>query len=134
MFGQRFVKSVTKTFVVFLFMASLTGCVYLVVGSVGALGGYVVSPDTVEGKITGYELGQVREAASSIVSIMGAVKEHADSDGIIIAMIQGAKVTVTTESVETGVVRLAVKARKTFFPKIKLAQDVYVKIVNHLGE
>ncbi len=25
------------------------GCIYLVVGGIGALGGYVVSPDTVEG-------------------------------------------------------------------------------------
>ena len=30
---------------------SAQGCVYLVVGSVGAIGGYVVSPDTVEGTV-----------------------------------------------------------------------------------
>ena len=35
----------------------LTGCVYVVIGSLGALGGYVVSPDTVEGLVEGQGWG-----------------------------------------------------------------------------
>ena len=30
-------------------LISCSGCIYLVVGGIGAVGGYIVSPDTVEG-------------------------------------------------------------------------------------
>lgn len=110
---------------------SLNGCIYLVVGSLGALGGYVVSPDTVEG-ITSREEGEVWDTALQVVSIMGNVLEKNQSDGIILAKIIGAKVTVNIIPVHQSSIKLRVKARKSFLPKISVAQDVYVKIMNEL--
>ena len=49
-------KLLTNTLLVTLVSLG-SGCVYVIVGSLGALGGYVVSPDTVEGLIDSYIQG-----------------------------------------------------------------------------
>ncbi len=115
-------------------MISLSGCVYMIVGGVGALGGFIVSPDTVEGIITDSGQEDALEAAAEILSIMGVILERSDQGGIIIAKAQGTKITVTIVPISQSSVKVTVKARKAFFPKIKMAQDVYVKIVNYLKE
>ena len=52
-FRKKAMKSAAlKKLLLVLFLSftlCTSGCVYLVVGGIGALGGYVVSPDTVEG-------------------------------------------------------------------------------------
>ena len=111
---------------------SLSSCVYLVIGGMGALGGYVVSPDTVEGILTEKEQADVWQAAIDVVSIMGIISEKSEPGGVIVAKVENAKVTVTIFQLSKSTVRLTVKARKAFFPKIKIAQEVYVKIVNEL--
>ena len=63
---------------------SMTGCVYVVVGSLGALGGYVVSPDTVEGIVTGRSYAEVWDAVIETVSILGVIQDRNDSGGIVI--------------------------------------------------
>ncbi|MFA5088955.1 MAG: hypothetical protein WC552_07980 [Candidatus Omnitrophota bacterium] len=116
-----------------LMMISLSGCVYLVVGGLGALGGYVISPDTVEG-LTARERKEVWNTSVEIVSIMGVIEEKQEAGGIIIAVVNGAKVTINILPVGTSV-KLAVKARKAgVFPKIGVAQDVYIKIMDRLNE
>ncbi|MGE0268564.1 MAG: hypothetical protein AB7S78_08940 [Candidatus Omnitrophota bacterium] len=112
---------------------SLSGCVYLVVGGIGALGGYVVSPDTVEG-ITTNDQTTVWDTSLEIVSIMGTVQESSEDAGIILANIDRAKVRVTIQSMDGGTCRISVKARKFLFPKISTAQNVFVKIMSTLNE
>lgn len=116
-----------------LFTAGLSGCVYLVVGGVGALGGYIVSPDTVEG-MTAADLSQVWDTAIEVVSIMGLVEEQSESGGIIKAKVSGAKVTVMVAQMSSSSVKLSVKVRKHYLPKISLAQDVFVKIMSRVNE
>ncbi len=111
---------------------SLSGCVYLVVGSVGALGGYVVSPDTVEGVLTGSDYQEVWDAAVETVGVMGIIKERNDAAGMILANIQGTNVTVTVLRMSDAAVKLTVKSRKAFLPKIKVSQDVYMKIEKYI--
>jgi hypothetical protein len=113
---------------------SLTGCVYLVIGGFGALGGYMISPDTVEGILTDKEQDEVWDAAIDVVSIMGIITERSEPGGVIVAKIQNANVRVTIFQMSKSTVRLTVKARKNFFPKSRIAQEVYVKIVNGLTE
>ncbi len=110
-----------------------SGCVYLVIGSFGALGGYVVSPDTVEG-ITSNDKESLWDASINVVSIMGLIEEKQSSAGIIIAKINGAKVTITIMPLNQSNVRLTVKARKAFLPKISIAQDVFVKVMSQVNE
>ena len=110
----------------------LTGCVYLVIGGLGAVGGYVVSPDTVEG-VTGHDAVSVFDAAIDVLSIMGTIEERNERGGMIISRVSGAKVTVSIYSLTDKTVRLTVKARKTFVPKISISQEVFVKIINQLN-
>ncbi|MCK5344316.1 MAG: hypothetical protein KAR20_12970 [Candidatus Heimdallarchaeota archaeon] len=119
---------------VFLFsmVFTLTGCIYMVIGGVGALGGYVVSPDTVEGIISGRDETEVWDAAYEIASIMGVIEEQSEQGGVIIVNIQGNKITITISRMSTDSLRMSVKGRKAFLPKVRLAQDVYVKIMNYL--
>ena len=112
---------------------SFSGCIYLLVGGIGAVGGYIVSPDTVEG-ITSKDEDVVWDAVVKIVSIMGTIEEEIPEGGTLIARVNNAKVTVTVMPINESTVKLSVKARKHFFPKITVAQDVFVKIMNYLQD
>ena len=126
-------KNIGKNIVLLFLLTSLTGCVYMIIGGIGALGGYVVSPDTVEG-ITNNETATVWDAASHVIPIMGTISEQQEEGGIIMARVNGAKVTVTISSITQSSTKVTVKARKAFLPKITIAQDVFVKIMTHLSE
>jgi hypothetical protein len=116
-----------------LLLWPLSGCIYLAVGGIGAVGGYIVSPDTVEG-LTQNDAGAVWDVAIDVLSVMGLVKEDSESSGLIIADVNEAKVTVTVVSLSQSMTKVTVKARRAFFPKISIAQDVFVKIMSSLEE
>ena len=105
-----------------------SGCVYLVIGGVGALGGYAISPDTFEGMVTGKNMQDIWQAAVDVVSIMGIIEEKNEIAGVLIARVQGAHVTVSVTEPVNDSVKLRIKARRGIMPKIKLAQDIYTKI------
>lgn len=120
----------TFAFILAVFLAfSAGGCVMLAVGAAGVVGGYVISPDTVEGSVP-RSLDETWEAAKEITGIMGRIVEENASQGVMVAEISAARVTITFTSINATTTKLNVKARKAFMPKIDLAQDVYIKIVN----
>lgn len=125
--------SVLKKLLMLPILFSLSGCVYLVVGGIGALGGYVVSPDTVEGITTNDDV-TVWDTASEIIGIIGTVQESSEDAGIILATVEGAKVRITVQALNDTNTKISVKARKHFFPKISTAQNVFVKIMSTLNE
>ena len=110
-----------------------SGCVYLVVGGIGAVGGYIVSPDTVEG-ITNSDVAYVWETAIETVSVMGLITESEEASGMILASIHGTKLTITVVSLSVSTTKVTVKARKAFLPRISLAQDVFVKIMSRVED
>jgi len=128
-----FRKNIFMLAVTIPLLLSMSGCIYLVVGGIGVLGGYVVSPDTVEG-LTEHSVEEVWDAAVEIVSIMGVIIEEHEDGGVLHAEMNGAKVTITVVPISETTVKLTVKARRLHFPKISAAQDVFVKIMKHLGE
>lgn len=131
---------------VFILCFFFGGCIPLAVGG-GLVGGYIVSPDTVEG-LSDEDEDVIWDTALEIVGIMGKIKEKYDSNDIFsekkdkqfegfsegrmfIAVVQGAKVVVTV-SPENEKTKLRVKARKTFIPKVSVAQEVFSKIMSRL--
>ncbi len=125
-------RSLQRLAVGVLLVAALgvfSGCVYLVIGSLGVVGGYVVSPDTVEGT-TDHDFESAWNAASEVCNIMGRVYKENDKEGNLEALINGSRVTI--KILELSRDRIRVKARRSFFPSISTAQDVYVKIINQL--
>ena len=111
---------------------SLSGCIYLVVGGIGAMGGYIVSPDTVEG-ITDKDENLVWDTAVETMSIMGLIEEQNEESGVIFASVNAAKVTVKIMTLSPDSTKVSVKARKAYLPRISLAQDVYVKIMSRVN-
>jgi hypothetical protein len=126
---QRIVKLLVFLPVLF----NLSGCVYLVVGGIGALGGYIVSPDTVEG-ITENDAMSVWDGAVEVISIMGLIQQQQEEAGIIEAKINKASVTVTISSINETTTKVSVKARRAYMPRISTAQDVYVKVMSFVNE
>ncbi|MBF0532823.1 MAG: hypothetical protein HQL23_06990 [Candidatus Omnitrophica bacterium] len=122
-----------KLFVLSALLFFACGCVYLVVGGIGAVGGYVVSPDTVEG-LTQNKTTTVWENAVKVLSIMGTIVEKDQISGVVTAKLSGSKVDVRILSMGENTVKLSVKARKAFLPKIALAQDVFVKIMSQVND
>lgn len=116
-----------------VFSISMTGCVYFVLGGVAAVGGYAVSPDTIQGE-TEKDYDEVWEAAVDVATIMGKVDYKSDKIGEISAIINGARIRIDISQLSPSMVRIKVKARKSFFPSISVAQDVYVKIMRRLDE
>ena len=114
-------------------LVSFNGCVYLLVGGVGALGGYAISSDTVQGTIE-RDNKEVWEAASTVVNIMGKLNKETEETGRLEAIVDGARVTVGVAQFTPKLVKLTVKARKSFFPNIATAQSVYMKIISYLGK
>lgn len=126
---KSLLNAVFSAFILF----ALNGCIYLVVGGIGAVGGYIVSPDTVEGLTENDEI-TVWDGALDIVSIMGTIKDQNESNGILVASINGAEVTIRIVKLNDSNVKISVKARKAYLPKISVAQDVFVKVMSYLNE
>jgi len=117
---------------VFLIVLALSGCVYLIVGSAGAVGGYAISSDTVQGNVQ-RDYGEVWDAAASVMNIMGELVKENEESGQLEAIINNARVKISVTQFTPKLVRLTVKARKSFFPSIATAQDVYMKVITQLG-
>jgi len=116
-------------------LASLSGCVagVLVAVGAGAMGGYAVSRDTFEG-VSSKGQDEIWDAASHVLSIMGETKDSDRKSGTITAVVSGAKVTVSVIPVSLTATKLRIKARKSIFPRIAIAQDVYAKIMHQLEQ
>jgi len=110
---------------------SFNGCIYAIVGGIGVLGGYAISPDTVEGE-TQIEYDTLWDAAVEIVSIMGTIKTKDYKLGQIEAKVAGASVWVDLSQISSSWVRMRVKARKNMLPSMKTAQSVWGKIKNRV--
>ena len=107
------------------------GCWFLVVGGVGAVGGYAVTRDTFEG-VTSKGQEELIDASRKVLSIMGTVKEEHPKDGLIQAIVYGNHVTVNVIQINLTTCKLRVKARNGIFPRLGVAQEVYTKIMNQL--
>jgi len=108
-----------------------SGCIYLVVGGVGAVGGYAISRDTFEG-VSSKSQEELLASAHKVLSIMGTILEERPKDGEIVGTVYGSHVTVDVIQINLTTSKLRVKARKMIFPRVAIAQEVYTKIMNQL--
>ena len=130
---QKIRQSVLSKILIIPVIFALQGCIYLVVGGIGALGGYVVSPDTVEG-LTEVDETALWDTSIEILSVMGSITESKEEGGVILAKVSGTVVTVSIIPMSEVSTKVRVKARKSMFPKISVAQEVYVKILSNVTE
>ena len=109
------------------------GCAFLIIGGVGAVGGYAVTRDTFEGVSTKGQ-DELMSAAHKVMSIMGTITDERVKDGEIKGIVYGNHVTVQVIQINLTTSKLRVKARNAIFPRIGVAQEVYTKIMNQLEQ
>ena len=128
---QSFFRLLLSSFLI----ASMAGCVPLVLVAVGAgaVGGYAVSRDTFEG-VSSKGQDEIWDASTHVLTIMGEVKDSDRKGGMISAVVSGVNVTVTVVPISLTATKLRIKARKSIFPRIATAQDVYTKIIHQLEQ
>jgi hypothetical protein len=51
-----------------------------------------------------------------------------------VARINNARITVTITNLNASTTKLSIKARKSFIPKVDIAQDVYTKIIKQMEQ
>jgi hypothetical protein len=110
-----------------------SGCIFLVIGGVGAVGGYAISRDTFEG-VSSKGQEELLTAAHKVLSIMGTITDERPRDGEIVATVYGNHVTVDVIQINLTTSKLRVKARRDFLPSIGVAQEVYTKIMHLLEQ
>lgn len=103
----------------------------LLVGA-GAAGGYAMSRDSITNHFD-LPSRHVYRISRDVVGGLGLVTGESERQGLIKAIIEGAKVTVTVAPVSGKTVALTVKARnELLMPKIDVAQTVYHRIIERL--
>ena len=110
-----------------------SGCIFLVVGAAGAVGGYAVSRDTFEG-VSAKSQEELLASAHKVLSIMGTISDERPKDGELVGTVYGAHVTVDVTQINLTTSKLRVKARKFLMPRIGISQEIYTKIMNQLEQ
>ena len=122
---QRLLKGLLVAVIGFF---TTSGCVYLGVGAIGAVGGYIVSPDTVEG-VFDAEYKIIWQAVQEEAGKRGTIISEDQTGGRIVADADGTEVIIQIVPAEArGSWKISVKARRNMFPKVRLAQTIYTRI------
>lgn len=108
----------------------LSGCLPAIIvgGAIGAVGGYAVSKDTIQGE-TDKSYDVLWNSASTIARIRGKVKVEDAVKGRIELEAESSRVYITLDRLTQSTTRVRVKARKYHLPNMTLAQDIFVKIM-----
>ncbi|PIW63817.1 MAG: hypothetical protein COW13_01410 [Candidatus Omnitrophica bacterium CG12_big_fil_rev_8_21_14_0_65_50_5] len=127
---QRFFKGLL---VAVIGLLTTSGCIYLGVGAIGAVGGYMVSPDTVEGLVVA-DYADIWQACYDEIAKQGPILTQDETGGYLLSNVRGTEVTVQIVPTDSPQVwKISVKARKKMFPRVKLAQKIYTAIHNVLA-
>lgn len=108
---------------------NILGCAALIVGSaVGAIGGYAISKDAIQGE-TDKSYDTLWGAALTVSKIRGQIKYENETKGYIELEAESSKVFIRLIRLTAATTRLRVSARKYHFPNLSLAEDIFVKIM-----
>ena len=108
---------------------SILGCAPLIVGgAAGALGGYAVSKDTIQGE-TDKSYDSLWNSALMVGRIRGQIKYEEMTKGYIELEAESSRVYIRLIRLTVATTRLRVSARKYHLPNLGLAQDIFVKIM-----
>lgn len=108
------------------------GCIPLLLGgAAGALGAYATSSDTVQGE-TDKSLESVWNAASEVGRARGTIKEEDNIRGYLYMEIDSSMVWIRVIKLTQATTRLKISVRKHHLPNLRLAQDLFVKIIEQV--
>jgi hypothetical protein len=122
-------RGIIAGFLIAFIFLNILGCAPLIVGgAVGALGGYAVSRDTIQGE-TDKSYAGLWNSALMISRIRGQIKAEDMTKGYIELEAESSKVYIRLIRLTAATTRLRVSARKYHLPNLSLAQDMFVKIM-----
>jgi hypothetical protein len=122
-------KKIALFFLIPLLFTVILGCAPLIIGgAVGALGGYVVSRDTLEAE-TDIDYDRLWGAALTVARIRGTIKSEDFAKGYLTAEMESSKVWIRLVRVTRATIRIRISARKYHLPNLTLAQDLFMKIM-----
>jgi hypothetical protein len=125
------VKKISVFLIVSFFSVALNGCIFLIASGVGAVGGYAITRDTIQGEYDA-RYSDAWKSAIHICDMLGTVTSRDSNKGTLEAAVDQAKVKVEIMQLTPESVRIKVKARKGIFPRLGTAERVFVKIVQQL--
>lgn len=117
-------------FILFTYLLiSICGCAPLIIGAAaGGLGAYAVSRDTVQGDTDKcYEA--LWDSALNVAKSRGLIQQENAASGYIELGLESSKVWIKLIRMTQATTRLKVSARKYHLPNMKLAEDIFVKII-----
>ena len=111
---------------------NLAGCAPLIVGAaVGAVGGYAVSRDTIQGDSDKpYEA--LWNAALKVAEIRGKIRQEDVNAGMIRLDAESSIIEIRLIRLTRAATKIRISARRYHFPNLALAQDLYVKIIDQV--
>jgi len=125
------IKRLGLVLIPFLFLAQLSGCIFLLAAGAGAVGGYAITRDTIQGEYDARQDDAYR-AAVEVCGMLGTVTAKSPSLGRVEATVNEAQVVVTITRLTQEAIRIKVKARRGIFPRLGIAERVFVKTVSQL--
>jgi len=114
-----------------LLAVSVCGCAPLLLMTVGGVGVYAISKDTIQGDTdTPYE--SLWDAALRVARVRGTVLEEDFNRGFIHLDANPNKITIQFQRLTSATTKMRVSARKykKMFPNIELAEQVFIKILD----
>jgi len=124
-------KNIFSVLVVCVCISVVSGCVFVLAGGAGLVGGYIISKDTIQGEYD-VSFSDAWDAAVEVSQMLGTTDVRDSTSGLVDSMIDNAKVRIEVTQLTKEAVRVRVKARKGIFPRLPTAEKVFVKIVQQL--
>jgi hypothetical protein len=127
--GAKMKKNLVYLFIFMWMLINSYGCVPLVIGTAaGALGGYAVSKDTIQGE-TDKSYESLWNSALTVSRIRGSIKQENLKSGYIELWAGSSHVWINLVRLTRSTTRLRVSARRYHLPNMDLAQEIFVKIM-----
>ena len=110
----------------------ITGCVPLLIGAGAGVAGYSLSNDAASGNIKAEYRILWDICMDKLETMEAEILSSIESKGIIKAKLSEHSVCIRIDSVNGGIQRLKVTARRYFMPKAQFAQKIFLKLVADL--
>jgi len=123
-------RSFARYGLILFLLIHITGCAPLFLMTVGGVGVYAISKDTIQGDTdTAYET--LWDATMKVARIRGTIFQEDFNRGHIEIDAKPNKIKIQLVRVTAATTKIKVTARKykNMFPNIEIAQDVFVKII-----
>lgn len=125
-------KKMTLYFLFLFILLNILGCAPLIIGStMGALGAYAISKDTIQGDAD-KPYDSLWNSALTVSRIRGNIKQEDKQRGYIDLEAGSIRAWIRLIRLTRVITRLRISARKYHLPDLGFAQDMFIKITEEI--